>query len=689
MAQTAKKKLFIFEGAGKRWTLLDLMKKGEIEQADLGFTSWHILKIKGTQDGKAESLGVNLETFRPTYGVIPEKTDLLQKLKAQIERADEVVVFTDPDYEGEVIAFSLWSIFKEYKDKMKRAVSQEISGPAIRKALNELKPTYDTPNADAGMIRAVLDRIIGWAYSTVVYKKGNGELSNVSAGRCQSPTLKFLTERELEIENFKPSDYYSIQAEHKTFQSGHILNKTVGANGKNKFTLEERDVLLQKLKGATEALVNKVERSFFETSPKEPFNNASFMSACASVLNFTPKQTTELSQKLYESGYVSYIRTDAIELEPEKIEEIRQYIKKFHWEKSLSKEVIKYKNPESAQASHMAIAPVNLSISKEQVQEDLWKDAASMYQLIFDKALSSQMANVVTEKQTVTVSIKGELFQYVAKSVVDNWFRKVWKYTGDKADEGENDSSGFLTEIKKGDVIPVTKIKYSSHKTKAPARYNVASCITKMDKLRVGRPSTTATIINTLKDRGYIVIDEKGIIKVSEKGKEVCNIINDFASEDIMDFDFTKRMEDLRDDMAKGKVSYLDLATQFYTNIENTLKNNGVYINDEGFVKIWTQGIPTGRDCPLCDDGKLERRIIDKGEFLICSNNRYKDSTSKCSYFNFFGGTIKLDEKCKKCWADMRVFTLPSGQKIKKCEFSYWDWNSRTTVGCKGKVEFL
>lgn len=681
------KRLYIFEGAWKRGTLADLMKKGELENADLGFTWGHIWEIKGQKDGKAESIGIDLDTLRPKYSIIKEKKDAIKKLEAQIEKADEVIVFTDPDYEWEVIAFSIWHTFKKHAHKMKRAVSQEISGSALNKALSELKDLYDMNNVDAGMLRAVLDRIIGWSYSTVVYKKWEGNLTNVSAWRCQSPTLKFLTEREKEIRDFKPSDYYSILANLDFFVAGHSLNKTVDDNEKNRFSEKDKDEMLEKLKGVTEAKVTKVETSFFETSPKEPFNNAAFMSACASILGLDAKDAMECGQKLYENGYTSYIRTDAIELEPEKIEEIRSYIQENIWEDRLSKGVNKYKNPDSAQASHMAIAPVDFSVSYHDIEDMYGEKIGKVYKLIFDRALASQMANVVTEKQVISLDIKGEPFEFVAKRVVDNGFREVWKYSGDTADEQQEDSS-FVSNIKEGDILPVSDFHSVAHKTKAPNRYNVASCITKMDKLRVGRPSTTASIIETLKERQYINIGARGVITVTPKWEEVCWIINGFASHDIMDFDFTKRIEDLRDGISKGNVEYRQLATEFFISINKTLKDNGVYIDDNGFVKMGNAPKKTGRECPLCKKGTLIKQNTSKGEITKCTEGKFiNKKASGCSYFQYLAGASPTQDKCEKCDGLKYIFILPNGKRVKKCEYQYY--HDGKTIGCDSKAEFL
>lgn len=679
------------EWVGKRKKLIDLMNKWEIPQMDLGFTNGHILTINGKKEGRAESLWIDLETLRPKYKVIENKREHIQKLKEQIERADEVIVMTDADYEWEVIAFCLYSLFKDYKHKFKRAITLEVSWPAINKALENKLDSFDQNNVDAWMIRAFLDRLIWWGYSSVVYKKGDGKLTNVSAGRCQSPTLKFLTEREREIKNFTPKDFWWVHLKHKDgLTSSHILNKTEGKNGEVCFNKEDKDKLEDKLKDCQVAVVTKVSTSLFETKPKEPFNNASLLSTCASVLWMDAEKITKIGQELYEKGYVSYIRTDAVELEPEKIAEIQQHIFQTYGEEYLPKTPHKYKNPDSAQASHMAIAPVNMSTEPWVIYDELWKEHGVIYEIIYRRVVASQMSNVITEKQVVELEAEWEKFTCVAKKVVFNGFREEWYYTGDTEDD---DGSADFASYNEWDIVPIEKVVITTHKTKAPSRYNVGSCVAKMDKLRIGRPATIPMIIKTLEEREYIEIGKKSVISVTEKWEEVMDIINSFADKDIMDFDYTKSLEDKRDNISKWSVQYIDLATQFYEDIQKTMNENGVFIDSEGFVRIWAKKVEeTTEECPLCRKGKLIIIDTKKWKWIKCSKSDYKDGKhSGCKYFNFLGGAENTWEKCPypNCSGELYTFKTKTGKMVKKCQYTYYDSATKQSLGCPHKIEFL
>lgn len=688
-----KKVLLIMEWVGKRKKLQELIQKGEIPKMELGFTNWHILEMKGKVDGKRESLAIDLETFRPKYAVIKDKKDAVKQLWERIEAADEVIVMTDSDYEWEVIAYCLYALFPKQKHKFKRAISQEISWPSIRKALAEMKDTYDQNNVDAWMIRAVLDRLIGWTYSSVVYKKWDGKLNNVSAGRCQSPTLKFLTEREREIRNFVPKDFYWLHVNLEgDIKASHIKNKTVNEDESINFNKDNLNLLLEKLKEEKIATVIDVENSMFETNPKEPFNNASFLSSCASILWFSAEMITKIGQELYENGYVSYIRTDAVELEPEKIMEIRNYIEENYWEENLPEKWIQYKNPASAQASHMAIAPVDLSISVEDIEEELGINHAKVYELIFKRAVASQMKPVQTNKQKVILDINEEQFIFSAKQVVYDGFRMEWSYTWDTSDEDEEGSS-FIS-VSKGDKMNINDFFSTEHKTKAPNRYNVGACVTKMDKLRIWRPATIPSIIKTLEEREYITIWKKSIISVTPKWEEVSDIINDFAWSDIMDFDYTKNLEDKRDEISRWNIKYKELAESFFNDIKKTISEYGIFIDEEGFVQLWwaKNWEETWEKCPLCRDGKLLKVSSPKWLWIKCNQSTYKNWKAwGCEYFNFFW--VDSEATGKKCptigcnW-ELYIIKTKNGKRVEKCIYSYYH-KSKWNLGCQHPAKFL
>lgn len=685
-------KLFIFEGSGKKETFYKLVNSGKIPKAKMNSTQGHIYKIAWKVDWKKESIGISLDTFFPNYKLDDKKRDKIRELRREMEESDEVIIFTDSDFEGEVIAYSLYTEFKDLVHKFKRGTTPEISEKWINNALDHLRPLYDKNIMQAGVIRAVLDRIIGWTYSSIVYKKSNG-MDNVSAWRCQSPTLRFLTERERDIRNFVPRDYYTIHATHPSFVSSHIKNKTVDINDNLVFNEEDGKNMEVKLKDIKEWIIQDYSETSYETKTKEPFNGTSFQSACSSILGLWMKEITEIWQKLYEGGYVTYIRTDAIVLEDEKNNDIINYINSNLWGKYVPKTPIKYTNPPSAQAWHMWICPVDVSLTPDDAKNELDTKSAQVYEIIWKRAVASQMWPAVYAKQNIKLSIWWETFIYSSATRTFDWFLAIWNYKVKDSDDDVDDSS-WIDNITIGDKIVVKNIKLVPHKTKPKARYTEASCIDKMEALRVGRPSTYESLVNVLKERWYIDVKWKKVF-VTEKGEAVSDIIMWFAENDIMDFNFTKRMEDLRDKLAKWEIEYLDLAKEFFENIKKTLDANGVYIDADWFVRStswWSssQAEDTWHLCPKCWNGKIMRKTTSKGEILSCSNSTYKDWKAwGCDYFNFLGTYEKTDEVCPLCKGELIITQLKNWTKMKKCQYGIYDAATKKTLWCWFKPIFL
>ena len=553
-------------------------------------------------------------------------------------------------------------------------------------------PLYDQSLADAWIIRAVLDRIIGWSYSSILYKKSNW-MDNVSAWRCQSPLLRFLTEREREIRAFVPRDYYTIHADHKSFVSNHIKNKTLDDNEDLVFNEADGNNMLEKLKEEKEGTIIDYIESTYLTNPKEPFEMAGFNSACSSILWLSLAETTKIGQSLYEWWYLTYIRTDAIVLEDDKNNEIRDYINNNLGGKYLPAFPNVYKNPPEAQAWHMWICPVDINFTPQDAYAELPDKEAKVYELVWKRAIASQMPAAEYEKQLIKVSIKDEIFIYQAVKRSFDWFLSVWNYTVKDSDD-DVDESSWINDVGIWNKIPVKAIKLVPHKTKPKSRYKEDTCILKLKSLRIWRPATHASFIETLLDRWYITIKSKKIY-VTEKWEAVNDIIMSFAENDIMDFNFTKRMEDLRDDLTNWKIKYIDLAKEFFENIKKTLDANGVYIDSDWFVRTswsWNANNPwedTGHACPKCG-WHLMRKTTAKWEMIVCSNSTYKDwKAGGCTYFNFLGTYEKTNEICSTCKWNLIITTLKNWGKMKKCEFSVYDSATKKSIGCLSRAEFL
>jgi len=682
-------KLLIFEGSWKEATLKQLMNSWKVPKCDFAYTLGHIYELKWKKDWKKESIAVSMENLRPTYWVMSDKKELVSKLRSKIEKADEVIVFTDNDFEGEVIAYSLYKEFKEYAHKMKRGYYTEISEKWINQWLENATADFNFSLADAWMARAVLDRIIGWTYSPIVYLQWNG-ITNVSAGRCQSPTLRFLAEREREIINFSTRNYYTVNAKHDSFTSHHVKNKTLDENENLVFSEENAEILKNKLSTVSEWKIESYEESSFQTNPKEPFNGTTFQEACSNVLWLGVDEITEIWQSLYEKWLLTYIRTDAIVLESEKNEEIRNLIKnKLGWD-FLPRDVVKYKNPDSAQEWHCWISPVDVNLLPKNTPDTLTPNEKLVYELVWRRTIASQMPPAIYDKQSIIINIVDELFSYSNAKNSSLWFLKVWNYNVEEEDSESDWDSKWIDNISESSIINVKWINTTAHKTKPKSRYKLASCIKQMDKIRAGRPATFKNILKSLEKREYIITKGKQqVITVTEKWLQAVDIIMWFAWNDIMDYKFTEKMENDRDALSKWKLTYDNFVKSFYANIKYTMDKYKIYIDDNWFVRSWNSNqnwqapvVKTGHECPLCKS-ELIKKQTSKWEIISCSASKYEWwKNSGCKYFNFIWDAERTWEECPLCKGELIIITTKTGLKLKKCEYSTYDSVEKKNIGC-------
>lgn len=579
-------------------------------------------------------LGVDIEKdFEPRYVIPKDKQKILTGLKKKVKTADIVLLATDPDREGEAISFHLLEMLRPEAKKgtvFKRIVFHEITKEAIEEALENSRE-LDIKLVDAQVARRVLDRVVGYKLSPVLWKKIK---RNLSAGRVQSIALRLIVEREREIEKFNTSEYFKIfitlqknekqiefelsLVEGKKIEVTEKLNLYDGEYTFSKTTLDlpTSENILSELKNETYTVSDVVKKQT-KRSPLPPFITSSMQQEASRRLGFNSRKTMQSAQKLYEEGFITYHRTDSFNLSAQFVTKARSYITEAFGDKyvSLKERVFKTKS-KVAQEAHEAIRPTTvseISALKSQVSKSLGPDAAKLYDLIYNRAVATQMSDALFESTKVTVLSHPEQSEGSQKSkytfekpgsvLLFDGYLKLWF-----REEGEE----FLPEFKSGDVLPYVSSKKTQHGTTPPPRYNDASLIGALEKNGIGRPSTYASIVSTIQDRFYIERQENKFVPTL-----IGTTVNDFLVlhfKDIDDIPFTAEMEDKLDEIANGNLAWRPMLREFYTPFEKDL------ILAEGGEKVALDlDEKTDKICPL-DAGAVLIRRGKFGKFYACAN---------------------------------------------------------------------
>ncbi len=601
-------------------------------------------------------LGVDVENdFKPNYVIIKGKNKDVANIKKEVNNSDIVYLATDPDREGETIS---WHIFDEIKipeEKYKRVVFHEITKDVVINAINN--PGKINMNlVKSGETRRILDRIIGFRLSKLMQSKTGGK----SAGRVQSVALKLIVDREREIRTFVPKEYWTIEADFSSFKA--ILEKYHGKEIEipNEESADEILSVLSKsfkIESVTEKEKNK--------SAKEVFKTSTLQQLASTKLNFAPSKTMKIAQKLYEGidlgnetvGLITYMRTDSVRISDTFINETYGYIKKTYGDEYVGY-VKKGKKNENIQDAHEGIRPTSIMRTPETVKAYLSNDEYKLYRLIYIRALASLMKDAKTLATTVILENNGYTFKATGSVLIFDGYLKVYG-------EFEDSEDVLLPDFKnyKSDVIVADKIDKQQHFTKPPARYTESSLIKEMESLGIGRPSTYATIVGTIKERGYVILKDKKF-EPTEIGEETTDKLQEFFS-DVVNVKYTAQMEKDLDDIAEDKKDNIKLLHEFYDEFEPLV---------EKAFKEMDKKAPTetGETCPLCG-GNLVIRKGKYGEFVACSNY------PNCKYIKKEQKEINEICKCPKC--DKGIIVERKTKKGKnfygcnnypKCNYALW-----------------
>lgn len=577
------------------------------------------------RDLPKSKLGVDLENnFEPQYIIPKDKQKTVKQLKDTVKGAKFIILATDPDREGEAISYHLHEILKDINKTadFERIVFHEITKGAIEEAMGH-KRKIDNDLVNAQTARRVLDRVVGYKLSPILWKKVKRHLS---AGRVQSVALRLIVEREKEIEKFDSKTFYRMLLEVNkkgikdpiNFELTKIddekLEETSEINlydGSYKYTSTKlsKDIAesIQREIIKSGLYIIDVQQKETRRSAYPPFTTSTMQQAAFRRFGYTGKRTMSLAQRLYEEGYITYHRTDSFNLSEVFLKASRSYIEKEFGKEYLSKEVKVFKTKQkNAQEAHEAIRPVNLEIKRDTIKKELGNDYANLYDLILRRAVATQMSDAIFGSTKLIGEIKTEKkYTFEASGSVLKFpgFLKIYSI--------KEEDTQILPVINIGETLEYNNSTISEHTTTPPPRYNEASLVSSLEKHGIGRPSTYAPIISTLYDRLYVEKNE-GRLTPTEIGISVSEfLVRNFANID--DIPFTARMEENLDNVAEGKLKWQEILREFYGPFEKQLKEAE---NAEG-VKIEVEY--SDRLCPQ-DNGRLIIRQSRYGKFLACEN---------------------------------------------------------------------
>ena len=601
-------------------------------------------------------LGVDVENdFKPNYVIIKGKTKDVNNMKKEVNSADTIYLATDPDREGETISWHIYDEIKIPDEKYKRVVFNEITKDVVINAINN-PGKIDMNLVKSGETRRILDRIIGFRLSKLMQRKTGGK----SAGRVQSVALKLIVDREREIRAFVPREYWTIEADFSSFKA--VLEKYHGKEIEipNEVAADEiLDKLSRsfKIESVTEKEKNKSAREVFKTSTLQQL--------ASTKLNFAPSKTMKIAQQLYEGidlgnetvGLITYMRTDSVRISDSFVAETYNYIKGNYGDEYIGY-VKKGKKNDAVQDAHEGIRPTSIMRTPESVKAYLSNDEYKLYRLIYIRALASLMKDAKTLATTVILENNGYTFKATGSVLKFDGYLKVYS-------EYEDSEDVILPDFKnyKSDVITADKIDKIQHFTKPAPRYTESSLIKEMESLGIGRPSTYATIVGTIKDRGYVILKDKKF-EPTEIGEETTDKLQEFFS-DIVNVEYTANMEQDLDEIAEAKKDNIKVLHEFYDEFEPLV--------EKAFKEMEKKApVSTGETCPECG-GDLVIRKGKYGEFVACSNY------PTCKYIKKEKKEITEVCKCPKCDKGMIVKRITKKGKIfygcnnyPKCNYALW-----------------
>ncbi|WP_284139939.1 type I DNA topoisomerase [Virgibacillus sp. LDC-1] len=650
--------LVIVESPAKAKTIERYLGKKYKVKASMG----HVRDLPKSQ------MGVDTEDdFKPKYITIRGKGDILKDLKTSAKKVKKIYLAADPDREGEAIAWHLAHALNIDEDSKCRVVFNEITKDAIKESFKNPR-SINHNLVDAQQARRILDRLVGYNISPLLWKKVK---KGLSAGRVQSVALKMIIDREQEIKDFKPEEYWTIEA---AFQKEKELfeGSFYGVDGKKRELKSEVDVKeIQKLLSGKEFAVDKVNKRERRRNPAKPFTTSSLQQEAARKLNFRAKKTMMIAQQLYEgidlgkkaggiTGLITYMRTDSTRISQTAKQEATIYIEDKFGKEFLGKQA-NDKQKEGAQDAHEAIRPTSVNRDPSSLKDILSRDQLRLYKLIWERFLASQMAAAVLDTMTVHLLNNNVEFRATGSTIKFKGFMKVYV---EGNDDNKKDENKLLPDLSEGMIVQANSIDPNQHFTQPPPRYTEARLVKTMEEKGIGRPSTYAPTLDTIQRRGYVSIDNKRFVP-TELGIIVIDLLKEFFPE-IIDVDFTVKMESELDSIEDGNIQWVQIIDDFYGDF-----NKRLVVAENEMDKIEIKDEPAGEDCEKCGH-EMVFKMGRYGKFMACSNFPECRNTKpilkeigvpcpKCKKGNI------VERKSKK----RRVFY--GCDQFPECDFVSWD----------------
>ncbi len=612
------------------------------------------------KDLPTKEIGIDIENgFKPKYRNISGKQKVITNLRKAAGNTDEVFLAPDPDREGEAIAWHTMEVLKKKGRNFHRVLFHELTRNAIRKAMAAPEP-LNKAKYEAQQARRILDRLVGYQVSPLLWKKVKGGLS---AGRVQSVAVRIICERERAIQRFVPREYWSITALLEADSPPPFEAKLVKENGK-KIDLPDQQaadrVLAELKKGSFQ--VDKVVKRTVRRNPQPPFITSKLQQEAIRKLRFSAKKTMVIAQQLYEGidlgpgepvGLITYMRTDSTRIAREAADEARRLIEEtFGRDYALEKPRF-FKNKKKVQDAHEAIRPTSVFNTPDKIASHLTPDQLALYRLIWQRFVASQMEAALIDQKTVSIAAGPYTFSVSGSTVKFPGFLALYRSEDEKASLEKDKQT--LPDLQKGDLLRCVKLDPKQHFTQPPPRFSEASLVKELEENGIGRPSTYATILSTIRDKGYVLL-EKGYFRPTELGF----IVNDLLVEnfpEIFNVDFTAAMEDQLDKVETADLQAIAVLEKFYGPFKDRLDQAS-----ENMVSVKGVGLPTGLKCPQCGKNELRIKIGKNGHFLSCSG--FPECTYSRDYVRNEKGKIEpveinhgteTDKTCPECGKPMVV----------------------------------
>ncbi|MGQ9806578.1 MAG: type I DNA topoisomerase [Chlorobiales bacterium] len=662
------------DAKGKRLVIVESPSKAKTINKYLGKDFTVFASVGHIKELPKKEIGLDFEHhYEPRYETIEGKEKVVRDMKKLAKEATEIFLATDPDREGEAIAWHIANEINDSRKPIRRVLFNEITQKAVREAIEQPRD-IDYKLVRSQQARQALDKIVGYKVSPFLW---DTVLRGLSAGRVQSVALRLICEREAEIEAFKPKEYWSIYADFTTKSGDTVTAKLIKINGKEFELSNEADAkaTAEKIKKRLYAIF-EIKKRKVRRNPPSPFTTSLLQQAASNQLGYGAKQTMRLAQQLYEgielggegaTGLITYMRTDSKRISKEAQSEAREFISRYFGKDFVPESAAQFKTSESAQDAHEAIRPTSVDRTPKAMEKFLTKEQFKLYDLIWKRFVASQMSAAELEQTSVDITDEQKEFLFRASGsvVLFEGFLKVFgdareldyeEKKSTKDDDAEEEKGSILPKnLAEKDAMKLSNLKENQHFTKPPARYSEASLVKELDNHGIGRPSTYASILSTLVERNYVENRNRRLFP-TELGKDVSKIlVANFA--ELFNTEFTAKMESDLDKVAAGETDYEKLLDEFYLPFEKALqlrsKDPILPINDNAEI------------CDVCHEGRMIVKWTKSGKFLGCS--RYPKCKNVKPITVKKAAPIETGLRCYKCETGRMVVRVGKFGKFLAC----------------------